>query len=493
MRYLYAIFILLAVALCGSSAEAQMTVAKPPDGTTAPSKFFSAEDGWPDVSGFLEEKYGFLPVVIPITEPAVGYGAAGGLAFLSKPLSETQAGFGRPNITIVSGLGTENGTWGAMVGDVRHWFEDRLETQAGAVYASANLDFYGIGEDRALDKNPLRYNLEPKGGVVRAKYRLGESRAWVGLGYAFSATQVTFDAPAGTPGRPDFRHESNVGGLTPSFTYDTRDNIFTPNRGTFVEVAAGFFSQALGGDDEFQRVQLIAMQFIPLHEKLYLGLRGDGAASFGDAPFYLRPFISLRGAPIMRYQGEEVAQIEAELRWQFWKRFSLVGFMGGGAAWNNFERFHSTQTVVTGGVGFRYELARKYAIHMGLDVAFGPDNTAIYIQAAVPGHDHDFQESLPGRDRQRRPRRARASAWPQDVLVAPALLEVGDVPDGRLGDRPERLLGEEGLVAGHQDVAEGHKPSQRVVGHHGVREVLEKFPFLLLVNIQADALEPSGP
>ena len=104
----------------------------------------------------------------------------------------------------------------------------------------------------------------------------------------------------------------------------------------------GVFSQALGGDDEFQRVQLIAMHFTPLFPTLYLGLRGDGAASFGDAPFYLRPFISLRGVPIMRYQGDEIAQIETELRWQFWKRFSLVGFVGGGAAWNDFERFNRT-------------------------------------------------------------------------------------------------------------------------------------------------------
>jgi hypothetical protein len=74
------------------------------------------------------------------------------------------------------------------------------------------------------------------------------------------------------------------------------------------------------------------MQFIPLHPKLTLGFRGEGAASFGDEPFYMRPFIYLRGAPAMRYQGEEMAQIEAELRWQFWKRLSLVGFVGGGAA-----------------------------------------------------------------------------------------------------------------------------------------------------------------
>src|SRR5438045_8169006 len=49
----------------------------------------SAEsDGWPDLSAFLDEKFGFLPVAMPITEPAIGYGAVGGLAFLSKSLGD---------------------------------------------------------------------------------------------------------------------------------------------------------------------------------------------------------------------------------------------------------------------------------------------------------------------------------------------------------------------------------------------------------------------
>jgi hemolysin activation/secretion protein len=122
------------------------------------------------------------------------------------------------------------------------------------------------------------------------------------------------------------------------------------------------------------------MQFVPLLPKLTLGVRGDVAASFGNVPFYLRPYISLRGAPALRYQGDEIAQIEAELRWQFWKRFSLVGFAGSGVAWNGFEHVDNSQTIVTGGAGFRYEVAREYGIHMGLDVAFGPNNTAIYVQ-----------------------------------------------------------------------------------------------------------------
>lgn len=146
-------------------------------------------------------------MVIPITEPAVGYGAAGGVGFISEP-----RGGDRPNITFVGGMGTENGSWGAVAGDFRNWFDGRLQTLAGVVYASVNLDYYGIGENSVLADDPLRYNLEPKGGLLQSKYRIGNSHFWAGLSYAFARTDVTFDAPASTPGLPDFRSESNVGG-----------------------------------------------------------------------------------------------------------------------------------------------------------------------------------------------------------------------------------------------------------------------------------------
>jgi hypothetical protein len=376
----------LGVAVCAvvSASALDGSPAGNPSGAAAvadtSSKSRSAEDGWFDISGFMDKAYGFAPLAIPITEPAVGYGAAGGLVFVDKPRGEAQAGFGRPNITLVGGLATENGTWGVMAGDSRNWLNERMQTLVGLVYASVNLDFYGIGEDAVLKDHPLSYTLEPLGGMVQGEYRLGDSRVWVGIGYAWATTKVMFDAPAETPGLPDFESDSRVGGLRPSITYDSRENIFTPTRGTYCEVAAGVFSQALGGDGEFQRVSLTAIQFVPLHPKLTFGARGGATFSFGDVPFYMRPFVVLRGVPIMRYQGGQTAEVETELRWQFWKRFSLVGFAGYGAAWNDFERFDETLTVVAGGTGFRYELARRYGLHMGADVAFSPDVTAVYVQ-----------------------------------------------------------------------------------------------------------------
>ena len=337
--------------------------------------FLSDDDGWLDLSGFIGSDWGFLPLMIPISEPAVGYGAAAGPVFIDAPVDG-----GRPDITALAGLATDNGTWGAVAGDSRYWLDGRLQTLVGGIYSTVNLDFHGIGENRLLANNPLHYELEPKGGGMQAKYRIGDSQWWSGLSYAFVSMGITFEGPVNEPGLPDFQRDSNVAGLTPSLTFDTRDNIFTPTRGTYFDASAGVFSEMLGGDTEFQRLQVVGMHYIPLSPKVFLGMRGQMAAAFGDTPFYLEPFILMRGVQAMRYQGEEIAQIEAELRWQFWERFSLLGFAGCGVAWNELGRFDQTQTCVAGGVGFRYELARKYGIHAGVDVAFGPDDPAIYIQ-----------------------------------------------------------------------------------------------------------------
>jgi hypothetical protein len=98
--------------ITASGAFAQQPAPTP---QSSPSKFRSTEDGWIDLSGFLATRYGFLPIASPITEPAVGLGAAAGVAFMSAPMAS-----GRPNITAIGGLGTENGTKGAAAGDMRY-------------------------------------------------------------------------------------------------------------------------------------------------------------------------------------------------------------------------------------------------------------------------------------------------------------------------------------------------------------------------------------
>ena len=344
------------------------------------SRFRSDDDGWLDISGFIDQAYGFVPLVIPITEPAVGLGAVGALMFIDKQKEEGDAGFGRPNISTIGALGTDNGTSGVFAGDMRHWRDDHVKTLIGFVHAPVNLDFYGIGFDPLLQDDPQTYNLETTAGMAQVRYRIGESQAWAGLGYVLAKSKVTFDVKPEVESLPNFQSESWVGGLLPHLSFDSRDNMFTPTSGTYLDLSGGLFSEALGSDSDFQRVNLTGIYYQPLGYDLTLGIMGNSILSFGEIPFYMRPFIYLRGVAAMRYQGDYMAQIEAELRWQFWERFSLIGFTGAGVTWNDNRETRAEQNVSTGGVGFRYEIARKYGMHMGLDLAYGPDGPALYVQ-----------------------------------------------------------------------------------------------------------------
>lgn len=350
----------------------------PPQNDARPT-FRHPEDGWIDLSGFIDHSYGFVPIVAPITEPAVGLGAAGALVFIDKQKSGNRRTNTPPNITAVGGLATEDGSDGLFALDSRHWLDDRLQTIVVLGSLNIHLDYYGLGDNSPLRSHPIPYQLDPFGGKAQIRYRLGSSRAKVGLAYSLAETRIDFETE-GTAGQPSAEGDSRLGGLTPAFTYDSRNNIFTPTRGIYTEARLGIYREFLGSDAEYQMADLVLIGYYPLHPRVFAGVRGLGSLSSEATPFYLRPFVYMRGLAAMVYQGEQIAQLEAEVRYQFWKRFSVVGFGGIGQAWSDAEGETRGEPVTAIGTGCRYEIARDYGLHMGFDVAWGPDEFAFYVQ-----------------------------------------------------------------------------------------------------------------
>lgn len=337
------------------------------------------DDGWPDLSKFLDKPYGFVPILAPVTEPAVGYGLAGGLIFLDKRKGGT-VDMRHPSITGIGGFGTEDGSWGAFGLHSGYAFDNKVKWRVAALYANLFLDFYGLSDDSPLNNAPLDYEISAYGGMVGGLYALGKSGFWAGADYVLGHTEIDMTLPAPVP--PEigtFNGDATLAALRPSVLFDSRNNTLSPIKGLYAELSASFFNKAWASDVEFTRGGLIALGFLPVGRNLYFGLKGEGSASSEETPFYLKPFVTLRGVTAQRIQGETVADTEGELRWQFWKRFSAVGFLGIGGAWSNTEGEEQKSSVVSGGTGFRYEIARKYGLHMGLDVGFGPDDPILYV------------------------------------------------------------------------------------------------------------------
>jgi hypothetical protein len=349
--------------------------------------FTDPTDGAFDMSRFIKSRTGFVPILAPVTEPAVGYGIAGGLVFFHKkegepPPNPAPAGEGRmtaPSLTAVGGFATENGNWGVFGGHRGVWKEDRIRYLGGLGYADLQLTFYGTRPQTTNLSRDLEIRTVPF--IQDLGVRIPGSDFFAGLRYAFVSSDITFKPGRNIPGITDreWTGNSKIGGLIPYLEYDSRDNIFTPNRGIHARASLGFFDEIFGGDYDYRELKAKAIGYWPVLPNVVAGLRVDGQFVTGDAPFYALPFVQLRGIPAMRYQGTDVLALETEERWMVTPRWGLVGFAGIGKAADGFEALPDAETVWNAGGGFRYLTAREFGLQMGLDVARGPEQWAIYV------------------------------------------------------------------------------------------------------------------
>lgn len=356
-------------------------------GTFSRETFTDPADGAFDMSRFIESRSGFVPIVAPITEPAVGYGAAGGLIFFHRgegdsvpetpPASEAR--MIPPSLSAVGGFATENGSWGVFGGHRGVWKGDRIRYLGGLGYASLELTFYGtrpqttdISRDFEIRAVPFLQDI----GV-----RIPGSDLFAGLRYVFVASDLTLHPGGDIPGVTDrdWTRNSKIGGLIPYLEFDSRDNFFTPSRGIHAKASLAFFDEIFGGDYDYREVHVTAVGYWPVRPDIVAGLRADGQFVAGNAPFYALPFVHLRGIPAMRYQGTDVLTLETEERWMVTPRWGLVGFAGIGKAADGLDALPEADTVWNAGGGFRYLVARAFGLQMGLDVARGPEQWALYV------------------------------------------------------------------------------------------------------------------
>jgi hypothetical protein len=300
--------------------------------------------------------------------------------FLRPRTEAGEKGWAFPNISAAGAFATQNGTWAAFGGDASRWMNGRLRTLAGAGTGQINLDFFGLGSDRASSDQKVRYSLQFTGLVAQANWQLAESSPWaIGVRYIFADVDPKLRDEPAFPGLVD-RIRTTVSAPTAILEYDTRDNVFTPTRGIYAETSYAASRESLGATDNFERFQQLLIGWHTLPHDVTLAARGDYKWSSQGTPFFLRPFVALRGVPAMRYQGDSMASVELEARWQFYGRWSFVGFGGAGVTRTNRDEFSATRNVASGGLGFRYELASKFGLHAGIDVAHSPGTTAVYFQ-----------------------------------------------------------------------------------------------------------------
>lgn len=329
-----------------------------------------------DISDFLLNKRGFLLIPTVITEPAVGYGLAGAAVYFHSSYSAKK---GPPSMTGIMGGGTQNGTWLAGAFHIGYWNHDRIRYMGAYARTYANLGFYGSGNVGFPDGQSVNLNLDAWLLVQQIKFRLAKSDFFLGGRYLYMKTDNTFEIPVELPEYEGTEFSSTLSEATAVINYDSRNNIFTPTKGFFIELSGTYSDDWMGGDGLYGRLSAKLIGYLPANERLVVGFRHESTFTFGDVPFYARPIVVLRGAPVMKYQNKNTMVMELEANWNVYRRWYLLGFTGIGNAFSDFESFEDGKSVSSVGTGFRYLLARKFGAQMGMDFAKSPEDFAVYI------------------------------------------------------------------------------------------------------------------
>jgi outer membrane protein assembly factor BamA len=274
-------------------------------------------------------------------------------------------------------MGTENGTWGAFAGHLHNWNDGRIRYLVAGGFASLNLDWFGQGTTSSGQSFP--YTLESAFLIQKLTFKLGDSDFFLGPTQRILSTSTSFESGTLPPGIESDWLSTSVSGLGFNVGYDTRNSMFGPTRGTKTSLDVTQNDKAIGSDFDYTRAGLESCNYLPLGGPFTLGLRGDLQYAGEDAPYFDLPGISLRGIRYGRYVDNVSLTLESELRWDTTPRWTLVGFGGVGWVADKFDELDESKGRGAGGFGVRYLIAKEYDLRVGLDVAAGPEDEAIYV------------------------------------------------------------------------------------------------------------------
>jgi len=263
-----------------------------------------------------------------------------------------------------------------MAGGMVSFDNDRYRWRGGLMRLSVNLDFYGFGGRMAA----VGYNLDGWASNQESMLRLGQSDWWAIARWSYLDLRNRFDFESQVAQFGQLVRDNRASGLGLSLEVDTRDNIFTPSRGYTGSIDATFYDPDWGSDTRMQSYRTHLFSYWPIGREFVIAGRIDGRAVGGRVPFFMLPFVDLRGVPAARLQDRRTAVLETEVRWNITPRWAAIGFVGGGRAWGTTTSYSEGNHTLAGGVGFRYLIARRLGLYVGIDVAKSSLDRAIYLQ-----------------------------------------------------------------------------------------------------------------
>ncbi len=270
------------------------------------------------------------------------------------------------------------------LGTSLNWDENRNALNVVPNYYKFPDKFYGIGREVSVD-NEEDYTSENIG--LDLDFSRQVWRNWrVGASYRLMKHRLTEIAPDGQLASGTINGTQNtwLSGLGPVVSLDSRDNIWAPDRGWWLQASARFAGTDLGSDYTTQEYTLDLRGYWTVGTDLVLAGQYLTTRLEGDPPFFVMPRLggdsALRGYRGGLYMDKTRALTRLELRRTgLWGRLGVVAFAGAGDVAPSPEKLTLASELWSAGFGFRYMLDEKERVNLRMDFGFGNGDSGFYL------------------------------------------------------------------------------------------------------------------
>ncbi|MFY0626926.1 MAG: BamA/TamA family outer membrane protein [Reichenbachiella sp.] len=334
----------------------------------------------------------FVAVPTPSFNEIQGFGlaVAGGLIYSLSPKDKTA----KPSSTFLYGFYSANQTWifallqEAYFHQNDYWFDgmavvSNFKFQYYQPFTNPDLGGINVAYDtdiRIYNLNFLRRIFGPLYAGIRTKQSF------------FNTTFEPFDFGTGPASidsldNPNASIDAHYSGIGFKLALDTRDNSLNPKSGISADFQTTFFNESIGSDRDFQIMEMSFNHYWNFSHGHVLASRFYSYIGVNDVPFEEQSLLGfsgpkgkdVRGYSSGHYRGNQLYDVQAEWRWNFYRRWGSVLFGALALSGNDSEELKRNGVLPAIGTGIRFNAAPSRNVNIGLDFAVGKNDYGIYF------------------------------------------------------------------------------------------------------------------
>ena len=261
------------------------------------------------------------------------------------------------------------------------YYKQKWKMEGELGYYKYFYNYFGVGSD-SKKENLEVFDADFPRFINTLSYRITPTN-FVGIRTHLDAFKIRnqdslllAEAPVGMNGGTIFS-----AGLT--YSLDTRDDIFYPRKGFYVNFISEFTSKRILSDFDYSLFQIGASHYYEFAKNHILASNITTGTLVGDAPFFSYFYMSssklARGNADRRFIDKNLAVAQAEYRFPIYKRLRGAAFGALGNVGNSYGSIFTSRPKLSGGAGLRFQLNKKVMNHIRLDVAGSREGVQFYV------------------------------------------------------------------------------------------------------------------